>query len=78
MNKIVRDHYPASRLPEELRQGLPDNAVVRVSVMLERPKETRESLRAELDVLRAGLPRLRDGEEIDRTVRIIRDGGALG
>ena len=77
MNKIVREHFPASRLPEELREGLPQGAMVRVSVTLERPKETRETLRAELIALRSGLPRLREGEEIDRSVRLIRDGGAL-
>lgn len=33
MNKIVREHYPASRLPKELREGLDDH--VRVTVIVE-------------------------------------------
>ncbi|MCV9962103.1 hypothetical protein OIU34_09340 [Pararhizobium sp. BT-229] len=33
MNKIVREHYPASRLPKELREGLEDH--VRVTVIVE-------------------------------------------
>jgi hypothetical protein len=77
MNKVVREHYPASKLPAELREGLPVDAMVRVSVTLEGPKETMESLRAELDRVRSGMTRFRTGEEIDRLVRTIRDGGEL-
>lgn len=32
MNKIVREHYPASRLPAELREGIASGASVRVTV----------------------------------------------
>lgn len=32
MNKIVRDHYPASKLPEDLREGIPEGAEVVVTV----------------------------------------------
>ncbi len=32
MGKIVLEHYPASQLPHDLRRGMPDNAVVRVTV----------------------------------------------
>jgi hypothetical protein len=77
MNKIVREHYPISKLPPELREGLPFDGVARVSVSLERPKETMEALRAELDRVRAGMTRFRTGDEIDRIVRTIRDGGEL-
>ena len=77
MNRIGREHYPASKLPAELREGLPLDAVVRVSVSLERPKETSETLRAELDRVRSGLPRFRQADDIDRVVRAIWDGGDL-
>jgi hypothetical protein len=77
MNKIVREHYPASKLPPELREGLPSDAVVRVSVTVERPKETMVTLREELDRVRAGMKRFRTGDEIMRDIRIIRDGGEL-
>lgn len=30
MNKIVREHYPVDRLPEDLREGLEPGATVRV------------------------------------------------
>jgi hypothetical protein len=77
MNKIVREHYPVSKLPPELREGFPMNAVVSVSVRLERPKETMETLRAELDRVRSGMKRFRSSDEILRDIRIIRDGGEL-
>jgi hypothetical protein len=32
MNKIVREHYPVNRLPEDLREGLNPNDVVRVVI----------------------------------------------
>ena len=32
MGKIVLEHYPASKLPRDLRGGMPDNAVVRITV----------------------------------------------
>ncbi|MEA3533377.1 hypothetical protein [Rhizobium sp. CC-YZS058] len=32
MNKIVREHYPAAKLPEELRQGLDADARVRIVI----------------------------------------------
>lgn len=32
MNKIVRENYPASKLPEDLREGLDLDATVRVVV----------------------------------------------
>lgn len=32
MNKIVREHYPVEKLPEDLRQGLPKGQTVTVTV----------------------------------------------
>lgn len=32
MNKIVLEHYPAAKLPEELREGIEPGASVRVTV----------------------------------------------
>lgn len=47
MNKIVREHYPASKLPAELRAGIAPGASVRVTI--EEEEETRKPLgRAEL------------------------------
>ena len=35
MNKIVREHYPVDKLPEDLRQGLPHVDTVTVSLEAE-------------------------------------------
>jgi hypothetical protein len=35
MNKIVREHYPAANLPEDLREGLASDAMVRIVVEVE-------------------------------------------
>lgn len=32
MNKVILEHYPASRLPDELREGIALNASVKVTV----------------------------------------------
>ncbi len=32
MNRIVKEHYPASKLPEDLREGLAPGAEVTVTV----------------------------------------------
>jgi hypothetical protein len=32
MNKIIRDHYPARSLPEDLRSGLRPDSLVRVVI----------------------------------------------
>jgi len=37
MNKIVREHYPVSKLPEDLREGMDENAEVTV-IVEETPK----------------------------------------
>ena len=38
MNRIVRDHYPASKLPDDLREGIDPGAEVVVTVEeIERP-----------------------------------------
>lgn len=36
MNKIVLEHYPASKLPEDMRQGLSADAVVKIVIEEER------------------------------------------
>jgi hypothetical protein len=38
MNAIVRKHYPASRLPEELREGIPEGSEVEVVISVEEPE----------------------------------------
>jgi hypothetical protein len=44
MNRIVREHYPVSKLPEELREGLEPGASVTVTVEEERKPFSRDEL----------------------------------
>jgi hypothetical protein len=44
MNKIIREHYPASKLPDDLRGAVPPQATVRVTVETE-DAPSRKSLR---------------------------------
>lgn len=52
MNKVIRKHYPASKLPKDLRGNIPSSAYVEVVVEeepAERPSmETLRSLVADL------------------------------
>lgn len=38
MNKIVREHYPVERLPEDLRAALPQGVTVRLTLEAESTK----------------------------------------
>jgi hypothetical protein len=72
MKKIVREHYPACKLPEDLREGIPEDGFVRVIVEIEatsphRPlSEILESVKplrhADIDQVR----RVRDVREGER------------
>jgi hypothetical protein len=71
MNRIVRQNYPASRLPEELREGLSPGDKVTVTVELadasSRPPMTLE------EILAARRPPYRTAEEIDADIRAGRE-----
>lgn len=71
MNKIIRkQEYPASKLPEDLREGLDLNATVSVTVEeLNRPKRIMSL--EEIFALRR--PPFRTAEEIDADIRRQRD-----
>jgi hypothetical protein len=80
MNKIVREHYPVSKLPEDLREGLDLAATVIVTVTAEASHEPRRksSGREIIERYRATHPpRYRNIQEILDVVRKIRDGGPL-
>jgi hypothetical protein len=44
MNKLVKQHYPAAKLPEELRVGIDPNAQVTITVEAETQPEQIMSL----------------------------------
>ena len=54
MNKIVREHYPASKLPDDLRGVVPAGGSVRVTVESQNtpPKKPLRQIMAEVDAAR--------------------------
>ena len=71
MNRIVKEHYPASRLPEDLRQGVDPAAIVTVTIVEEPGRPERSVTLEEVFALRQ--PPFRTSEEIDADLRRQRD-----
>lgn len=82
MNKIVREHYPVSKLPEELRAGFERDADVRVVIenstgdrLLDEGAASKAPLAAELPITRIFEEmqdhRVFNGDPVDR-VRALR------
>jgi hypothetical protein len=73
MGKIVLEHYPVSKLPRDLRAGMPDNAMVRVTVEEEGQKAPDEQkLRDLMNRARRNAGKLTLEEAVQR-VRELRD-----
>lgn len=57
MNKIVRENYPASKLPEDLREGLDPGSTVRVVIeagdAIGKPRKTFYELKKLIDELKS-------------------------
>ena len=66
MNKIVREHYPVGRLPEDLREGLDPSAHVTVTITEEDHPEDVLSLE---ELFARRRPPFRTAEEIDAEIR---------
>ena len=74
MNRIVREHFPVSRLPEELREGLEPGASVTVTVEEEAPKApSAEEMRRQFLDVRKSLKRKVTVEEAVARIRELRD-----
>lgn len=73
MNKIVREHYPASKLPAELREGIAAGASVRVTIEEEvRKPLSRDELSKSLFEARKNAPGVTVEEAVAR-IRELRD-----
>ena len=70
MNNILREHYPAVKLPEDLREGIDPSKNVTVTVIEEDPPERVMTLE-EIFALR--VPPYLSKEEIDDHIRSLRD-----
>jgi hypothetical protein len=71
MNRIIREHYPASRLPEDLRAGVDPSATVTVTIVEEEKRPEEVMSLEEIWALRA--PPFRTAQEIDDDLRRQRD-----
>jgi hypothetical protein len=70
MNKIIREHYPAAKLPEDLRpSGDPD---ARVTITIEEEEMPGKVMTLDEIFLQEGFRR-RTKEEIDTEIRSQRD-----
>jgi hypothetical protein len=70
MNKIVREHYPAAQLPEDLRPSNDPNA--RVTVTIEEEKKPKRVMTLDEIFSQKGFRR-RTKEQIDADIRRQRD-----
>ena len=72
MNRIVRENYPASKLPEDLRAGVDPSSTVTVTIVEEEKRPEKVMTLEEIFALRR--PPFRSAEEIDEDLRRQRDG----
>jgi hypothetical protein len=70
MNRIVREHYPASKLPEDLRAGVNPASTVTVTVVEEESVASTPTLD---EIFASRRPPFRTANEIDAALRQQRD-----
>ena len=70
MNKIVREHYPASRLPDDLREGIDPSKNVTVTVIQE---ERPERVMTFEEIFATRRPPYLTREQIDEHIRELRE-----
>ncbi|HEX2447861.1 MAG TPA: hypothetical protein VHK26_06715 [Methyloceanibacter sp.] len=72
MNKIVKEHYPAARLPVELREGIDPAGHVTVTVVEEeKPPERVMTLE---EIFAARRPPYLTAAQVDEIIRELRGG----
>jgi hypothetical protein len=72
MNSIVRQHYPASKLPADLREGVDPASTVTVTVTVEELERPERVMSLDEIFSLSGFRRLTT-EEIDAEIRRQRD-----
>jgi hypothetical protein len=71
MNRIIREHYPASKLPEDLRDGVDPSSTVTVTIVAEEKRPEKIMSLEEIFSLQGF--RRRSAAEIDKDLRRQRD-----
>jgi hypothetical protein len=72
MNRVVRENYPVSKLPEDLRTGLDPEAAVTVTIV-EEEKRSPEKVMSLEETWALRAPPFRTAQEIDDDLRRDRD-----
>jgi hypothetical protein len=72
MNKIIRENYPSSKQPEDLREGVDPGSTVTVTVTVDGLKRPEHVMSLE-EIFAARRPPFRTTEEIDADIRRQRD-----
>lgn len=72
MNKIVREHYPVDRLPEDLREGI-EGPYVRVTIVREEASSTSKKPLTYEDIRARVKSRGTTTEEAVKRIRELRD-----
>lgn len=75
MNKVVREHYPASKLPDDLREGIDPSKDVTVTVIEEERPDHVMTLE---EIFATRAPPFLTREEIDAHIRELREDRADG
>lgn len=70
MNRIVKNNYPVSKLPEDLRAGLEPSSVVTVTI--DEPQRPKDVMTLE-QIFARRKPPFRSKEDIDADIRRQRD-----
>jgi hypothetical protein len=71
MNRIIRENYPASKLPEDLRAGMDPSSTVTVTIVEEEKRPEKVMSLEEIFSLKGF--RRRTAAEIDQDLRRQRD-----
>lgn len=74
MTVVVKKRYPVEDLPEDLRNEVPGETTVTITIQTEAPPSSVEDIFAEIERIRS-LPgfKPRSNEEINRELRELRD-----
>ncbi len=71
MNRIVKEHYPASLLPEDLRAGVDPKSTVTITIVEENGSPREAMTLEEIWALRS--PPFKTAQQIDDDLRRLRD-----
>jgi hypothetical protein len=72
LNKLVREHYPASKLPADLREGIDPQSIVTVTITTETLQRPERVMTLD-EIFAIRRPPFRTAEEIDADIRRQRD-----